>query len=84
MATSPHQDRSIRWTLRIVGLLLGGMSLYLLILNLGLGVIDDIFFTAGLLLGTLTVAAGFLPGARRRTEPQAVSGRSPSLASSHR
>lgn len=84
MAASPHHDRSIRWTLRIVGLLLGATCLYLLVLNLGLGVADDVFFAAGLLLGAFTVAAGFLPGARRRTEPQPVRGRSPSLAPSHR
>lgn len=59
------KDRSLRWTMRGVGLLLAAASLYFLKSDLFMGDSGLWFFGFSLVLGALTFGASWWPGPQR-------------------
>ena len=62
-------DPTLRWTMRLTGVLLAVGSIFFLMKDLMLGSADDLVFTAGAGLGLLTFGASLIPPqpVRRRT-----------------
>ena len=70
--TPPYEDPTLRWALRLTGLLLALGAAFFLMKDLVVGPSDDIAFAVATALGLLTFASSFMRTRRPAGRPKAA------------